>query len=60
MIYALIPISFEIKKGNMSDFFASVKETARKIDEGKKVIRKNTVWIESKDLMGYPMFRLST
>jgi len=44
-------MTIEIKKGNMSDFFASAKETAREIDEGKKVTRKNTVWVESKDLM---------
>ncbi|MBC8421111.1 MAG: transcriptional regulator [Desulfobacteraceae bacterium] len=44
-------MTIEIKKGNISDFFASAKETAREIDEGKKVTRKNTVWVESKDLM---------
>ena len=44
-------MTIEIKKGNMSDFFASAKETAREIDEGKKVTKKNTVWVESKDLM---------
>ncbi|MFH1954639.1 MAG: transcriptional regulator [Pseudomonadota bacterium] len=44
-------MTIEIKKGEISDFFASAKETAREIDEGKKVTRKNTVWVESKDLM---------
>lgn len=43
-------MNIEIKKGNISDFFASAKETAKEIDEGKKVTRKNTIWVESKDL----------
>ena len=44
-------MTIEIKKGKMSDFFASAKETAMEIDEGKKVTWKNTIWVESKDLM---------
>ena len=44
-------MTIEIKKGDISDFFASAKETAKEIDEGKKVTRKNTIWVESKDLM---------
>jgi predicted transcriptional regulator len=44
-------MTIEIKEGDMSDFFASAKETAKEIDEGEKVTRKNTVWVESRDLM---------
>ena len=44
-------MTIEIKKGNISDFFVSAKETAKEIDEGKKVTRKNTIWVEPKDLM---------
>ena len=46
-------MTIEIKKGNISDFFVSAKETAKEIDEGKKVTRKNTIWVESKDLMNF-------
>lgn len=44
-------MTVNIKKGKLSDFFVSAKETAKEIDEGKKVTRKNTIWIESEDLM---------
>jgi len=44
-------MTIDIKEGDMSDFFASAKETAKEIDEGKKLTRKNAVWVESKDLM---------
>ena len=41
----------EIKKGDISDFFDSAKETTREIDTGRKITRKNTIWVESTDLM---------
>ena len=41
----------EIKSGSLSDFFASAKETAEEIDEGKRVTRKNIIWVEPSDLM---------
>ncbi len=44
-------MSVELKAGTLSDFFASAKETAREIDEGKPVTRKNIIWVESKDLL---------
>ena len=44
-------MSIEIKAGTLSDFFSSAKETAREIDQGKKLTQKNTVWVDSKDLM---------
>ena len=44
-------MSIELKKGSLSDFFASAKETAKEIDEGKKVTPKNIVWVEPADLM---------
>ena len=46
-----IRMNIEIKNGNMSDFFDSAKETAREIDTGRKITRKNTIWVESTDLM---------
>ena len=33
-------MSVELKAGSMSDFFSSAKETAKKIDKGKKVTEK--------------------
>jgi hypothetical protein len=30
----------ELKAGSISDFFASARETAKEIDEGKKVTEK--------------------
>lgn len=44
-------MSVEIKSGSLSDFFASAKETAKEIDEGKRVTRKNIIWVEPSDLM---------
>ena len=44
-------MSIEIKTGTLNEFFASAKETAREIDQGKKLTRKNTIWVDSKDLM---------
>jgi predicted transcriptional regulator len=44
-------MSIKIKSGSLSDFFDSAKETAKEIDEGKLVTRKNTIWVDSKELM---------
>lgn len=44
-------MSIELKAGFLSDFFASAKETAREIDQGKKVTPKNIIWVEPTDLM---------
>ena len=44
-------MSIDIKAGTLSDFFSSAKETAREIDEGKTLTRKNTIWVDPKDLM---------
>ncbi len=44
-------MSIEIKSGSLSDFFASAKETAKEIDNGKKLTKKNTIWVDSKDLI---------
>ncbi len=44
-------MTIEIKSGSLSDFFASAKETAKEIDDGKKLTKKNTIWVDSKDLM---------
>ncbi|RLA24759.1 MAG: transcriptional regulator [Gammaproteobacteria bacterium] len=44
-------MSIEIKAGTLSDFFTSAKETAREIDQGKKLTRKNIIWVEPTDLM---------
>jgi len=44
-------MSVELKAGSISDFFASAKETAKEIDEGRKVTKKNIIWVEPVDLM---------
>ena len=44
-------MSVELKAGSISDFFDSVKETAKEIDEGSKVTGKNIVWVAPVDLM---------
>lgn len=44
-------MSIELRPGSLSDFFASAKETAKEIDEGKKVTKKNIIWVEPSDLM---------
>ena len=44
-------MTIDIKSGSLSDFFASAKETAREIDAGKRLTKKNTIWVDPKDLM---------
>ncbi len=44
-------MSVELRPGLLSDFFASAKATAKEIDEGKKVTKKNIIWVEPSDLM---------
>lgn len=44
-------MSVELKAGSLHDFFTSAKETAKEIDEGGKVTKKNIVWVEPNDLM---------
>ncbi len=44
-------MNIDIKAGTLSDFFSSAKETAREIDSGKRLTRKNTIWVDPKDLM---------
>ena len=44
-------MSIKIKSGSLTDFFASAKETAKEIDEGKHVTRKNTVWVDPSELV---------
>ena len=44
-------MSVTIKAGTLTDFFTSIKQTAKQIDEGKKLIKKNTIWMDSVDLM---------
>lgn len=44
-------MNIDIKAGTLSDFFSSAKETAREIDDGKRLTRKNTIWVDPKDLM---------
>jgi len=40
----------EIRIGSIDNFFESAKQTAREIDEGKKLTRKCTTWIEPSNL----------
>lgn len=44
-------MNVELKAGLISDFFASAQETAKEIDEGKKVTKKNIIWVDPFDLM---------
>jgi hypothetical protein len=44
-------MSIEIKSGSLSDFFVSAKETAKEIDEGRKVTKKNIIWAEPETLI---------
>ena len=44
-------MSVELKAGSMSDFFSSAKKTAKEIDQGKRVTRKNIIWVDPTDLM---------
>jgi len=44
-------MTIELKAGTLDDFFAEAKKTAREIDEGKRVTRKNTIWVDPSDLM---------
>jgi predicted transcriptional regulator len=44
-------MTVELKSGSLSDFFASAKETAKEIDEGKKLTPKNIIWVAPADLM---------
>ena len=40
-----------IKAGSLKDFFASARETAHEIDQGKRLTPKNTIWVEPEDLL---------
>jgi len=44
-------MTVELKAGSLKDFFASAKETAKEIDEGRKIAPKNIVWVAPSDLM---------
>ncbi len=44
-------MSIELKTGTISDFFSSIKETAKEIDEGRKVTKKSIIWVSPTDLM---------
>ena len=44
-------MSIKIKSSTLSDFFTSAKKTAKEIDEGKHVTRKNTIWVDPTELM---------
>lgn len=44
-------MSVELKAGSLLDFFSSAKETAKEIDEKRKVTRKNIIWVDPVDLI---------
>jgi len=44
-------MTVELKAGSIKDFFVSVKETAKEIDEGEKLTQKNVIWVAPSDLM---------
>ena len=44
-------MTVELRAGTLSDFFASAKETAKEIDEGRRLTHKNIIWVSPSDLM---------
>ena len=44
-------MSIEIRSGTLSDFFISAKDTAKEIDEGRRLTKKKTIWVNPEDLM---------
>jgi len=40
-----------IQNGTIDDFFDSAMQTAREIDDNKKVTPKHTIWMETNDLL---------
>jgi len=40
-----------IQNGTLDDFFDSAIQTAREIDENKKVTPKHTIWMNTEDLL---------
>jgi len=44
-------MNVELKPGSLSNFFSSAKETAKEIDEKRKVTKKNIIWIDPVDLI---------
>ncbi len=44
-------MNIELKAGSISNFFSSAHETAKEIDEGRKVTKKNIIWVDPIDLM---------
>ena len=40
-----------IQNGTIDDFFKSALQTAKEIDENKKVTPKRTIWMETEDLL---------
>ena len=40
-----------IQNGTIEDFFNSAMQTAKEIDNGKKVTPKHTIWMETDDLL---------
>lgn len=44
-------MTVELRAGTLSDFFASAKKTAKEIDEGRRLTRKNIIWVSPSDLM---------
>lgn len=43
--------TIKLKTGDLDDFFISAQETARQIDQDKKITKKNNIWLEPQDLM---------
>ena len=44
-------MTVELRAGTLSDFFGSAKETAKEIDEGRRLTHKNIIWVAPSDLM---------
>jgi len=44
-------MTVELKAGSIKDFFVSARETAKEIDEGRRLTRKKAIWVAPEDLM---------
>jgi hypothetical protein len=42
-------MSITIKSGSLSEFFDSVKQTARELDANQPLTPKHSIWIEADD-----------
>lgn len=44
-------MTVELRAGGLDDFFASARQTAKEIDEKRRLTPKNIIWVSPADLM---------